>query len=99
MIKVYAIVLAAGVVLLIAWILMTVLAGNLNRPSLDPESRFGLGGRRLVAGSVGFGMAGMSAEYSPLGISWPLALVLALAGGGALVWYSAKVGLESDEAV
>lgn len=98
MIKVYAVVLAVGVVLLIAWILMTVLAGNLGRPSLDPESRFGLGGRRLVAGSVGFGMAGMSAEYSPLGISWPLALVLALAGGGALAWYSAKVGLQSGEA-
>lgn len=98
MIKVYAIVLAVGVVLLIAWILMTVLAGNLDRRSLDPESRFGLAGRRVVAGSVGFGMAGMSAEYSPLGISWPLALVLALAGGGAFAWYSAKVGLESGEA-
>ncbi|MEX1005070.1 MAG: hypothetical protein WD156_06860 [Acidimicrobiia bacterium] len=97
MIKVYAIVLAVGVVLLIAWILMTVLAGNLDRPSIDPEARFGLAGRRVVAGSVGFGMAGMSAEYSPLGISWPLALVLAVAGGGALAWYSAKVGLESDE--
>jgi hypothetical protein len=97
-IKVYAVVLVVGVVLLIAWILMTVLAGNLDRPSLDPESRFGVGGRRLVAGSVGFGMAGMSAEYSPLGIDWPLALVLALAGGGALAWYSAKVGFESDEA-
>ncbi|MEX2424162.1 MAG: hypothetical protein WD990_09310 [Acidimicrobiia bacterium] len=97
MIKVYAIVLAVGVVLLIAWILMTVLAGNLDRPSIDPEARFGLAGRRVVAGSVGFGMAGMSAEYSPLGISWPLALVLAVAGGGALAWYSAKVGLESGE--
>ena len=97
MIKVYAVVLVLGVVLLIAWILMTVLAGNLDRPSLDPESRFGVGGRRVVAGSVGFGMAGMSAEYSPLGIEWPLALVLALAGGGALAWYSAKVGLETDE--
>lgn len=98
MIKVYAIVLAVGVVLLIAWIVMTVLAGNLDRASLDPETRFGLGGRRVVAGSVGFGMAGMSAEYSPLGISWPLALVLAVAGGAALAWYSAKVGLEADEA-
>jgi hypothetical protein len=97
-IKVYAVVLVVGVVLLIAWILMTVLAGNLDRPSLDPEARFGIAGRRLVAGSVGFGMAGMSAEYSPLGIAWPLALVLALVGGGALAWYSGKVGLESDAA-
>ena len=98
MIKVYAIVLAVGVALLIAWILMAVLAGNLERPSLDPESRFGNAGRRVVAGSVGFGMAGMSAEYSPLGISWPLALGLALVGGGALAWYSTKVGLATEEA-
>lgn len=97
MIKVYAIVLAVGVVALIAWIFTTVLAGNLGRSSLDPEARFGLPGRRAVAAAVGFGMAGMSAEFSPLGIGWPLALVLALAGGGALAWYSGRVGLEAEE--
>ena len=97
MIKVYAVVLVAGIVALIAWIFLTVLAGNVDRPSLDPESRFGVPGRRVVAGAVGFGMAGMSAEYSPLDIAWPLALVLALAGGAAAAWYSGRVGLEAEE--
>lgn len=97
MIKVYAVVLVVGIVVLIAWIFLTVLAGNLERPRLDPEHRFGVPGRRVVAAAVGFGMAGMSAEYSPLGIEWPLALVLAIAGGVAATWYAGRVGLEPEE--
>lgn len=97
MIKVYAVVLVAGLVALLAWIFLTVLAGSLDRSSMDPEARFGIPGRRAVAGAVGFGMAGMSAEFSPLDISWPLALVAALLGAGAAVWYSARVGLEVEE--
>lgn len=99
MIKVYAVVLVVGIVALIAWIFLTVLAGNLDRPRLDPEHRFGILGRRVVAASVGFGMAGMSAEYSPLGIEWPLALVLAVAGAVAASWYAGRVGLEAEELV
>jgi hypothetical protein len=96
-IKVYAIVLVIGVVALLAWIFMTVLAGNIQRPAVDPEARFGVAGRRLVAVAVGFGMAGMSAEYSPLDIGWPLALALAVAGGTAAAWYAGWVGIESEE--
>ena len=97
MIKVYAVVLVVGVVALIAWIFATVLAGNVDRPRLDPENRFGIAGRRVVAAAVGFGMAGMSAEYSPLGIAWPLALALAVGGAAAAAWYSGRVGLELEE--
>ncbi|MEX1043244.1 MAG: hypothetical protein WD532_01870 [Acidimicrobiia bacterium] len=97
MIRVYAIVLVVGVVALIAWIFMTVLAGNLQRPTADPEARFGVPGRRVVAVAVGFGMAGMSAEYSPLDIRWPLALLLAVIGGSAAGWYAGRVGIESEE--
>lgn len=96
MIKVYAVTLIAGVVALIGWIFATVLASNAGRPAFDPEARFGVPGRRLVAAAVGFGMAGMSAEYSPLGIGWPLALGLALAGGSAAAWYAGRVGLEDE---
>lgn len=96
MIKVYAVTLIAGLVALIAWIFATVLASNLERPRFDPESRLGISGRRVVAAAVGFGMAGMSAEYSPLGIAWPLALVLALAGGAAAAGYAGKVGIEGE---
>lgn len=94
MIKIYAVILVVGIVALVTWIFMTVLAGNLQRPTVDPEARFGVPGRRLVAIAVGFGMAGMSAEYSPLDIGWPLALVLAVAGGGVAAWYAGRVGLE-----
>lgn len=97
MIKVYAIVLVVGIVGLLVWIFMTVLAGNLQRPAIDPEARFGVPGRRLVAVAVGFGMAGMSAEYSPLDIGWPLALGLALAGGAGAAWYAGRVGIEPEE--
>ena len=97
MIKVYAVVLVVGIVALIAWIFLTVLAGNLGRPRLDPEHRFGVPWRRVVAAAVGFGMAGMSAEYSPLGIEWPLALMLAVVGGVAAAWYAGRVGLEAEE--
>jgi hypothetical protein len=95
-IKVYAVVLVLGILALISWIFLTVLAGNLERPSLDPEERLGVPGRRVVAGSVGLGMAGMSAEYSPLDLAWPVALVLALTGAAAAAWYAGKVGLEPD---
>jgi hypothetical protein len=64
---------------------------NIDRPSLDPERRFGIAGRRVVAALVGFGMAGMSAEFSPRDLSWPVALALALAGSAAAVWYAGWV--------
>ena len=88
MIKVYAIVLAAGVVLLIAWIFATYLGGNVVEwKRFDPEERLGKPGRRVVAGLVGFGMAGMSAEFSPFDLSWPVGLVLAVVGASAMVIY------------
>ena len=98
MIKVYAVVLILGIVALIVWIFTTVLAGNLGQTGMDPEARFGVAGRRVVASGVGFGMAGMSAEYSPLGISWPVALLLAVGGAVAAGWYAGRVGIEAEEA-
>lgn len=88
MIKVYVVILVTGIISLIAWILLLAHSENESKPSLDPETRFGIGGRRVVAGMVGFGMAGMSAEFSPKNISWPLALVLALVGAGVSVWWA-----------
>lgn len=96
MVKVYAVVLVVGLVALLGWIFTRSLAVNVGRSGVDPEARFGVGGRRVVAGTVGFGMAGMSAEFSPLGIPWPLALVLALAGAGAAVWYAGRVDTEPE---
>ena len=96
MIAVYAVVLSVGVLGLIAWIFARSSAVPAGREDLDPERRWGLAGRRVVAAPVGFGIAGMSAEYSPLGIPWPVALVLALAGAAAAAWYAGWIGGESD---
>lgn len=88
MVKVYAVVLVVGVVGLLGWVMLHVLAGNLDRPSLDPEERFGVPGRRVVAALVGFGMGGMSAEFSPRDLAWPVALLLAMLGAAAAAWYA-----------
>jgi hypothetical protein len=88
-VKVYAIALSLGVILLIAWIFSVYLAGNVEAWSrISPEERYGRRGRQVVAGLVGFGMAGMSAEFSPRDLSWPICLVLALLGAAVAAWYS-----------
>lgn len=100
MVKVYAVVLVVGIVALLGWIMARAFAVNIERPSLDPEQRFGVPGRRVVAAMVGFGMAGMSAEFSPRDIAWPLALVLAVAGAAAAAWYAGWVDRDvADEDV
>ena len=53
-----------------------------------PIADLGCGGRRLVAGLVGFGLAGMSAEFSPRDFSWPVSLILALLGAAVAAWYA-----------
>jgi hypothetical protein len=88
-VKVYAIALSVGVFALIGWIFAVYVANE--RASFNPDQRFGLGGRRIIAGLVGFGMAGMSAEFSPRDISWPIALVLAILGAVAAAWYAGWV--------
>jgi len=92
MVKVYAIVLASGVLLLVAWIFATYLGGTVAEwKRFDPEERLRKPGRRIVAGLVGFGLAGMSAEFSPFDLSWPIGLVLAVVGGSAMAWYAGWV--------
>ncbi len=78
MIKVYAIALAVGAAALIGVILWSSLP---DRSVPDERARLALGG------VLGFGMGGMAAEYSPLDLSWPVALVLAvLAAAVAVAW-------------
>ncbi|MFN2486034.1 MAG: hypothetical protein ABR609_05395 [Acidimicrobiia bacterium] len=86
MVKVYAVALIVGLSALIAWIFATYL-GN-ERPLMDPDRRFGRRGRRLVAGLVAFGIGGLSAEFSPRDITWPVSLLLALLGAAAAAWYA-----------
>ena len=98
MVKVYAIVLASGVVLLIAWIFATYVGGNVTEwKRFDPEQWLGKPGRRLISGLVGFGLAGMSAEFSPFDLSWQVGLVLAVVGASAMAWYAGWVDRPQSE--
>lgn len=85
MVKFYAISLVLGILGLLVVILGGTLMENLGRPEKDPGITVGMTGRMVVGGLTGFGMAGMSAEFAPLDFTWPVALILALAGGAASV--------------
>lgn len=93
MVKVYAVVLALGVIGLLVMILGGAFAENVGHPERDPGERFGLSGKMAVGAAVGFGMGGMSAEFSPLDLSWPAALLIALVAGALSVfWVRYAVG-------
>jgi hypothetical protein len=84
---VYAVSLTVGALALLAWMIAHGVARNADRPDRDPEERFGVVGRRIVAAAVGFGIAGMSAEFAAIEIPTLGVLGLAFAGGaGAAVW-------------
>lgn len=90
MVRIYAVVLVLGLTALVVWILAHTVFSGSTREGLDPEERFGVAGRRVVAGLVGFSMAGLSAEFSPRDISWPVALILAVIGAAVLAWYAGR---------
>ena len=84
MVWVYAASLIAGLVLLLVWIAAAAVAAWVDGWEFaDPEQRFGATGRFAVAGSIGFGMAGLSATYA--GFHPLFAVVAAAAGAAALV--------------
>jgi hypothetical protein len=98
MVKFYAIALALGVIGLMVVILGGTFAENVGREDRNPGRRIGPAGRAVIGGLVGFGMAGLSAEFSTLDLEWPAALAVALvgaAGGGLWAWYSSR-DQESD---
>lgn len=96
MVKIYAVSLVVGMLALVLWVMAKAFSENIERPSFDPEHRLGLVGRRVVAAMVGLGMAGLSAEFSPREIPWPLALLLALAGAVAAAWYAGWADREPE---
>ena len=83
MVKVYAVSLVVGVIGLLVVILGGAFAENIKREDLDPGARMGMTGRMIVGGLAGFGMAGMSAEFAPLGFNWQVSLLLAVIGAAA----------------
>jgi hypothetical protein len=87
MVKVYAIALAVGVVALLVVLLGGALAENVGRSQRDPGVRLGLNGKSAVGGLIGFGMGGLSAEFSPIDFSWPMSLAIsAIAALLSVLW-------------
>ncbi len=78
MVVFYATSLAVGFLALLLILMGGTLAENLGRENRDPGVRIGQSGRLVVGGVLGFGIGGMAAEFSPLDLSWPVALVAAL---------------------
>lgn len=87
MVKVYAITLVVGIIGLLVVIMGGAFAENVGHPERDPGQRLGSKGKAVIGGLVGFGMGGMSAEFSPLDFSWPVALVLALTAAALAVFW------------
>ena len=83
MIKVYAVSLVLGVLGLLISIFGAALAESFRRPAIDPSAKLGRGWRLAVGALAGFGMGGMSAEFSPLGLGTGISFAIAL--GAALV--------------
>lgn len=91
---VYAVVLAIGTVALVGWIVAHSGARNVENDAFDPEIRWGLTGRRIVAGLFGFGLAGTSAEFAAREISAVPVFLLALLGGGVAMWWAGFAGVD-----
>ena len=91
----FGIPLLIGIILMLAWIAATAVAATVDGwDVVDPEVRFGRVGRFVLAGTVGFGIAGISALYA----GWPslLALGAGIAGGAGLIGVSVWLGPESE---
>ena len=90
MTAVYAIATFVGVVALVAWALARGLGDAGRSHRWDPEAAYGPRGRAVVAGTVGFGLGGMSATFG--GAAAALAAFAALAGAIVLVVLSVRLG-------
>lgn len=97
MTAIYAIVLTAGFIGLVAWIVAVALSASVEGKSgLDPETRFGGRGRMAIAAAVGFGMGGMSATFA----GWAVlpSLVAAVGAGVLAVAIARYFGPTTDQA-
>lgn len=97
MIKVYAVLLVVGLVGLVYLLVAGAFETNRNGGGGEKNERFGVPQKAVLGAILGFSMAGMAAEYSPLDLSWPIALLIAFAGLGlGVVWVRYAAGLTSD---
>lgn len=89
----FAVSLVIGVVCLLVLVAAVAVAETVSGwERVDPDVRFGRGGRLIVAGLNGFGLGGMSATYA----GWPAAATLAAAAGGVVLAGWAALYLAGD---
>jgi len=91
----FGIPLLIGLAVMGAWVAATAIAATVEGwEHVDPERRFGRGGRFVLAGLIGFGMAGISTLYA----GWPQTFVIVggVAGGIGLVFVSSWLGPEAE---
>lgn len=80
MTPIYAVALLIGALLALGWVVGVAIGTWVDGWEFaDPDRRFGGTGRAIVAGLIGFGMAGMSASFG----GWPPVLAFCGAGAGA----------------
>jgi len=92
----YAIVLGFGFVSMLVWVARAAIADTVDGwEAVDPEVRFGARGRYVVAGALGFGLAGMSATFA----GWPAlgAVAAALGGCGFLILVATRYAPAADD--
>lgn len=87
MVKVYAVSLAVGIAGLIVLIYGDSFAESIGRAHLAPGRRIGTAGKAAVGAVVGFGMGGMSSEFSPLDLRWEVSLLIALVASGLSIFW------------
>lgn len=79
---VFGFALGFGSVAVLAWIFGVAVAESVDGwGKVNPDRRFGITGRRVVAAVFAFGMAGLSAAYT----GWPMAVATLAAVAGAIV--------------
>lgn len=87
----YGLVLFIGFVMLTVWLVLTAIASGVDGwGDADPELRYGVKGRSVVAGTFGFGIAGISMLYTQMPDA--LSVVAAFAGAAALIVVSRWLG-------
>jgi len=91
----FGIPLLIGFLLMVGWIAATAVAATVEGwERVDPELRFGRTGRFVLAATIGFGMAGISALYA----GWPPigAVGAGVLGVVGLIGVSIWLGPESE---
>ena len=87
----YGAILFLGLAMVVVWLVLAAVASGVEGwGDRDPENLFGATGRSVVAGTFGFGMAGISMLYTQMPDA--VSVVAAIAGAAAMIAVSRSLG-------